>query len=210
MRQITVFGANGKVGSLVVSLALKRNYRVVAYVHRGHNFSKHSNLVIQQGDIYNARDVAKAVTGSTMVISALGSWHTSRKDILTSGMKNIIPAMEKHGIQRIVTVTGAGAWDDGDHINILQKFLHSMLSKVAPKILHDGEEHIRLLRASNLDWTAVRSPTMTNWGKKDTYALRMKLPSPFATINRHSVATALLDLAASNQYINQSPVIYRR
>lgn len=210
MQQITVFGANGKVGSLVVSQALSRNYRVVAYVHRSHSFPKHPNLVIQQGDIYDAEDVAKALTGSTAVISALGSWHTPRKDILASGMKNIVPAMEKQGIRRIVTVTGAGAWDEGDSINTLQKFLHFILAKAAPKILADGEVHIHLLRASKLDWTVVRSPIMTNRGKKNTYALRMKLPLPFATINRHSVAAALLDLAASNQHVNQSPVIYRR
>ena len=77
--QITIFGANGKVGSLVVEMALQKGLHVVAFSHGKSLFTPSDNLRIVQGDVYNAADVSSALSGSDVVVSTLGSWGTPKK-----------------------------------------------------------------------------------------------------------------------------------
>jgi putative NADH-flavin reductase len=207
--QITVFGANGKVGRLVVKEALSRGHAVAAFVHGGPLLFTHSNLTVLQGDIYDQEAVYRALRGSQAVISCLGSWHTPKKDVLSSGMKNIIPAMQGLGIRRIISLTGADARDVYDEPDLIHRWIYLALRLIAPKILKDGEDHISLLRQSDMDWTVVRSPIMNNLGK-DTYRFSVKLAPIRATINRSSVAKAMVDLVKTGQFIKAAPVILRK
>jgi putative NADH-flavin reductase len=210
MKRVTVFGATGKVGSKVVVKLLEQQNMVTAFVYGGHAFAPNPNLVIVQGDIYNATDVATALRGSEAVFSALGSWGTPKKDILTAGMRNIIPAMLTQDIKRIITLTGADARAPGDKIDHLHAFSHAFFGIFAGKILDDGENHIKLLSESELDWTILRSPVMNEFGKKGSYVLRERLPGLTATIHRDDVAAALVDLLDTDQYNRRAPVIYRK
>lgn len=210
MKQITVFGANGKIGSRIVKLLLKKGYKVVAFVHENNNVSSKPNLRIFQGDVHNPVDVQKATEGSDVVVSALGSWGAPKKDVLGSGMHSIIPAMQANKIKRIVSLTGSDAKDPHDKPSIFNRVSHAFFEAAAFKIKHDGERHMRLLRASNLDWTVLRSPVMNDAGEKGHYALRMTIPGVFATINRDDVAAAMVYLAETGEYSRKSPIIYRK
>ncbi|HTB48568.1 MAG TPA: NAD(P)H-binding protein [Verrucomicrobiae bacterium] len=206
--RVTVFGASGKVGQQVVALELGKGYSVTAFVHSHNPFKANKDLKIVTGGIEDQLAIGRALEDSDAVISALGSWHTKSKRVLTCGMNTIIPTMEEQGIRRIITVTGTGALWSGDKPSALDKLNHSLLKLVAPKVLLDGEEHIRLLAASKLDWTCVRSPVMT----RDTstkYRLRLKLPGPLATIPRSAVAQCLVDRLETRDYIRAAPVMYR-
>src|SRR4051812_42365964 len=99
--QVTVFGASGKVGRLVVAEALQRGYSVKAFVHSRNPFEDSPKLKVVKGDVYDSDDVAKALRGSDAVISCLGSWGSKRRDVLSSAMRMIIPAMTEQKIGRI-------------------------------------------------------------------------------------------------------------
>lgn len=208
--QITVFGASGKVGRLVVAQALADNYKVVAFAHHNPGFEVHPNLRVVQGDIHDRKAVSAAIKGSTLVISALGSWGGKQKDIVSAGIKNIIPVMEAHNISRIITLTGADARASGDYLGPLHRLSHLFI-KLSPvkSILHDGEQHIKLLEASGLDWTAVRSPAMNNRGRAVSFKLGNTRPKPWTTINRQSVALAIVSLIKETQYSRQAIFISR-
>lgn len=207
--QVTIFGANGKVGITVVEKALEKGCRVVAFSHGETIFKANHNLQILQGDIYNIQDVEKAVTGSDVVISALGSWGTPNKDILAEGMKNIIPSMRRHKIKRIISLTGADAFVEGDKNSALHKLTHLLINLIAKKILQDGERHIQLLKNSGLDWTVLRSPVMNEKGEPKHFILTSKKLMPWSTINRRSVAQCLIEQINDDGYIQQSPYIKR-
>ena len=207
--KIVVFGANGRVGQLVVHDALAAGHSVVAFVHGDHAFEEDSRLEVHRGDIHSPEEVDTAINGVDAVISALGSWGTQGKDILTSGMKNIIPSMQKYGVKRIVSLTGSDARMDGEDQGLISCVFRIILMTMAGKILKDGEEHMRLLSASDLDWTIVRSPVMNDRGDPAKYTLVTKKPSLLATINRASVAKALLDLVPTKDFLKQTPHIKR-
>lgn len=207
-QKIVVFGASGRVGSLVVKYALDAGYDVVAFVHRHHQLPDNPALTIIQGDIYVTEDVLNAIKGVDIVVSALGSWGTKRKDVLSSAMASIIPAMQQHGVTRIVSLTGAEARASGDHLGIIHRFAHVGIGMTAGKILRDGERHIEALEQSRLDWTVIRSPIMTS-RPVQKYTLSNHRPTPWALIQRTAVARAMVDQLSDETYIRQAPFIHR-
>lgn len=206
---IVIFGASGKVGRQVAQQLLAEGYDITAFVHRHNPLGEHERLSIVQGDIHDTAAVTSAVEGSDVVICTLGSWHTKSKDIVSSGMRAIIPAMEQQNVRRLISLTGAGALWQGDKPTIVDRLNHRLLSITAPKILHDGEEHLALLAASKLDWTCLRSPVMTN-GKHTTYHLSKRLPSLFALTPRKAIVRAIIDQLQDDSWKQQAPVVYRR
>jgi putative NADH-flavin reductase len=210
MKQVTVYGATGNIGSRIVRLLLKKGYRVVAFVHGEHTFTESPKLIVYKGDIYNKQDVAEAMHGSRAIISALGSWGTPQKDVLSAGMSAIIPAMKKQKIARIITLTGSDARVPEDKPSVLHKVTHAFFGAAAPKIMRDGEQHMRMLYKSGLQWTTLRSPVMNETGEKGAYTLRMKLPGIFATIHRDDVAEAMVWLLETGDFVHKAPVIYRK
>lgn len=207
--QLTVFGANGQVGQLVVEEALRRNYIVRAFVHGNNPFMNNDSLQVIHGNIYNENDVVEALRGSEAVISTLGSWGTPKKDILSEGMKNIIPAMHNLKINKIVSLTGSGCKSEQE-ANSPTRFLNRLpLLIIAPKVLKDAEDHIKLLEKSSLDWTILRSPIMSNSGNPKQFKIVDKIPMPWAIINRKSVAVAMLDLLENSTETIQAPFIVK-
>jgi putative NADH-flavin reductase len=207
--KVVIFGASGKIGRRLVAEMLVRGHLVRAFVHGENPFEEHLNLHVVMGDIHNAKDVESAILGCDAVLSALGSWGTKTQDILSTAMRSVIPAMENNNIKRVVSLTGADARDKNDRPNILQVFMHGVFGTIGGNVLKDGEEHIRILRSSSLDWTVLRSPVMTDSGKHGNFSLRLTLPYPWQTIHRTDVCTALCNLVESSEFVQQSPIIYR-
>ncbi len=204
--QVTVFGANGKVGQLVVAELLTRKYDIVAFVHNESQLANNAKLRTIQGDVYNADQVAEALSGSDAVVSALSSWGTPRKDVLSAAMAHIIPTMAATGTKRIISLTGADARVEGDAVSVMHVVSHALISVIAGKVLHDGEKHIELLRKSQLDWTVLRSPVMI--AKNSTvYKLGAARPSPWSAVPRRAVAQAIADQIEADSHLRQSPFI---
>lgn len=208
--KVLVFGANGRVGSLLVKQLIKQEYEVVAFIHGKNNLPKNNLLTVFKGDIYSRENVSSAMKGCDVIISALGSWGTPNKDILTSAMENIIPEMENQKIKRIITLTGADALANEEKPTLIQKITRPIFTVLAKKILEDGENHIALLEDSELDWTVVRSPVMNNMGNPKKFYFSDTPPNPFRTINRKSVAIALANQTEDTAFIHQAPYIYRK
>ena len=208
--KVIVFGANGKVGSLVTDTLLQAGHEVRAFIHNDSSLHEHPNLEIIAGDIYEAQQVQDAIQGVDAVISALGSWGTPKKDILTVGMRHIIPAMQVHGVRRIISLTGAEARAYGDELSLLHRLNHRAIGFLAGKVLEDGEMHIQLLEDTDFDWTVIRSPIMKSSGSPKAFVLSNKRPKAWQRINRAAVANAMVGQLADTQYIQQAPFITHR
>lgn len=198
IKNVIVFGAGGKVGQHIVEYALADGYHVTAFVHRHHNLPDDPNLQIATGDIYNRADIERALKDGDVVVSALSSWGTQYKDVLSAAMTNIIPVAKRYDISRIISLTGADARVDGDDISVLHRLSHFAISIVGGKVLGDGERHIKLLQDSRLDWTVIRSPIMTT-STSIAYTLDDHRPAPWALISRRAVARAMVDQIVSKQ-----------
>jgi putative NADH-flavin reductase len=207
--KVVVFGANGKVGSIVVTRLLEQNISVTAAIYGHSPLPTDKNLRVASVDVHDSQQVEQAIAGQDAVISTLGSWGTATKDILGVGMSNIIPAMQLHGIQRIISLTGAAARLPDEQLGGIDRINRLVLKGLAKPILLDGENHLSLLVKSSLNWTVVRSPVMNERGNPGAYKLQTNRPPPWSTIHRQSVARVMLELLENNLWNKQSPYINR-
>ena len=206
---VVVLGANGKVGRLVVGLALSRGLRVTACVHKSSALIQENRLKILSVDIHDGEALKAATKGADAIISALGSWRTPTKDILYSAIHNLLRQSTVENTVRLVTITGADVHIDGIRQPASSKVIRFFLRAVSRKVVKDAEKHIQLLQKSKIRWTVLRSPVMTTWGKKGGYTLSNQVPWPWQSIHRQDVAAALLDLATTEDYVREFPVIFR-
>jgi putative NADH-flavin reductase len=106
--KIVIFGASGRTGTKVVEQALDAGHIVTAFLRTPAKITiQHPGLTLFQGDVMDAAAVEKAVAGQDVVISVL---HTTRPPVpgmMETAAKNIVAAMQKHDIHRIISTTGA-------------------------------------------------------------------------------------------------------
>lgn len=204
---ITVFGASGKVGRIVVGKLLSNGHTVTLFVHKHSPFQPGENVKIIKSDVHNAAFVEAAIRGADAVVCTLSSWGTPTKDILSAAMRSAIPAMQKEGVKRIITLTGSAALLPTETVHGGDKLMRKAFIKIAGDILRDSEEHLALLSRSDLDWTTVRSPAMRR-GKKTDYRLDLQGPSMLAAVSRAAVAQAIVDQLERTDFIGQAPHIH--
>lgn len=206
IKTIVVFGAAGKVGRLVVQYALADGYKVTAFVHRHHDLPSHESLSIVKGDVYNRADIERALKDADAVVSTLSSWGTQYKNVLSTAMSSITAVAKRNGIARVISLTGADARAHGDALTLLHRISHVAITVVGGKVLRDGEQHIKLLSNSKLQWTVIRSPIMTS---KDSveYVLSSRRPAPWALVSRSAVARAMVDQIKSDHNLRSAPFI---
>jgi putative NADH-flavin reductase len=207
--KILILGAGGRLGQHIVADLLDRGHQVRAFVHRNNPLSAHVNLELFQGDIHDGAAIVEAVSGIDAVASALGSAEAPVKDISSSAMHHLVPAMDSRGIARIVSSTGSAACTDAERTSPhphLRARIDQMM-RFNPELVLDGEEHMRLLTVSGLDWTVVRAPPMR--GESGVaYALSLTPPSPGTVSSYRAVATAMVDLVLSQNWSKVAPFVW--
>ena len=85
---------------------------------------------------------------------------------------------------------------------------HVAFGLIAGKVLRDGEEHIRLLQDSDLDWTVLRSPVMNEVGGLG-YGLSDQQPAPWNSIHRQAVARAMVEQIEQSNHYRSAPYLHR-
>lgn len=82
-KKITVFGANGNVGSTFVRLAADAGYSLRAFVRTPEKFDNPdpTRVEVVRGDATDAQDVARAIGGMNVVASFLGNPYPNPRNI---------------------------------------------------------------------------------------------------------------------------------
>jgi putative NADH-flavin reductase len=158
---IVVFGANGPTGRLLVSHALAAGHQVIAVTRRPDKFpQQHPNLTVARADVLDASAVEGVVSGADAILSTLGAPYGRKQVAVYSvGARNILTAMERHQVRRIVVVSSSATdpkpyADAGFFFNrVVQPFVVNVLGKTVYEDMRRMEE---LIRNSEVDWTIVR------------------------------------------------------
>ena len=202
---IALFGATGRTGGLIMERALSAGHQVTVLVRDPSKLKQpQSELRIIEGDARQASAVADAVQGVGAVISALGSGN----ETVTLFGRNAMAAMEPAGVRRIVSLVGASVVMPGDLSSTSMSMLRLITRIFGGKMLKDGETHARELATSNLDYTLVRPPRLTDGPESGRiqHDLTLKL-GPTSSISRADLAEFLLAVALEGRYIRASPMV---
>lgn len=206
--KLAIFGASGKTGRHVVDLALAGGHTVTALIRDPSKLpTKDDRLTIVQGDVLDPVKVDQVIAGADAVISVLGHSPASPDNVLTVATDHIVAAMRKHGVRRLVSLTGAGVPDSNDQPRLWNKAISWLLARLQPKLLQDSERQAGQIRSSDLDWVIVRVPRLTDQPRKGSYRVGFVGKGTGALIPRADVADFLLKQAMDATHLRQAPMI---
>lgn len=159
---VCLFGATGRVGSIILESALANRHSVRALVRKPEKIAKsRKHLTVIEGNVLDKSDVAETMKNCDVVISALNTGGTST---LSESMPVIINNMKEKKITRIITIGTAGILQARSE-PLLYRFQSSESKR---KSTRDAEEHVKAyltLKESGLDWTIV-CPTYLPLGER--------------------------------------------
>jgi putative NADH-flavin reductase len=169
---ITVLGANGGIGSQVVSLALQGGYRVTAIVRNLDSLkTKHENLTVAKGDILQPETFLKHIINKDVVISTIGSSSLKETALYSQGAINLLRAMEETGTRRCYFISASGIEVNPSH-NVFVRFATQfILQKILKNMYADLREMEIKIKQSDLDWTIVRPPRLIDAPSTGQYRL---------------------------------------
>jgi uncharacterized protein YbjT (DUF2867 family) len=203
--RLTVFGANGRIGRLVVQQALDAGDEVVAVVRSRYNVS-HPNLeVVRVAGLTDPAALVPALKGSDAAISGVGA--TSRKDVTvaSSTTRVILRALQDAGVRRFVAVTAApvGPTPPGEGF-MTRTIAMPLLRRLLRPIYADMATMEADIRASGLDWTVVRPPRLLDKPLTGRYRLAIGANVPHGnTVSRADVAHAMRAVLADPATVGQ-------
>lgn len=187
--KLLVFGANGGIGRQVVEQALAAGHSVRAVVRNPANLSlNHENLEIVRGDILNLSSIAPYFAGQDAVISAIGANSLKPTTLYSAGMANVIQGMKAAGIKRVTGISAAPL-EVGKEIPFFEKVLMRLVLR--PLLRNPYADNRRMeaeLEASQLDWTVIRAPRLTNGAHTGRYKIGVNKHLSALGLSRADVA----------------------
>lgn len=213
MSTIAIFGATGRTGRPLVKKALDAGHSVRALVRNPQKLTlQHPNLTVIPGSSLDAAKVDETVNGSDGVISMLGPDKNSPPDLMTRSTQYIIDAMNRYGLNRLVSLTGAGVRDaqndkPGFVDNAIVFVMKNLAGAGARNALYDGINHADLIRRTNLNWTIVRGPRLNDDPAKGSYQVGYVGTVPGINLTRADLADFILKEFEQGTYIRQMPLV---
>jgi len=205
--RILVVGATGGTGRALLAQALDRGLIVTALARNPARLAlEHPRLTVLRGDVLDASTLDAAVRGQDAVLSALGHrqffWPTR---IQSSGTKNLLQAMERHGVKRFVGETALGIGDSAFRGGLIATLF--VFPLILPFYFWDKALQEQVIARSGLAWTIVRPGALTNGPRSGTVRHGRSVGSLLrsARISRADVAAFMLAQLTDDSYLRAAP-----
>jgi putative NADH-flavin reductase len=159
---IVVFGGTSGIGLETVKQALARGYMVTSITRHPERMTvDHPKLVNLKGDITQRDSFNDVIEGKDAVISSIGLGPTRKEvTVYSSGMTNVLAAMQQFGVSRVISITGIGAGDSKGHGGFFyDRILNPLLLKTD---YADKTRQEQILKQSEVEWTIVRPGFLTD------------------------------------------------
>ncbi|MDT7843294.1 NAD(P)-dependent oxidoreductase [Streptomyces justiciae] len=191
--RVTVLGASGAIGRLVVQQLLDYGHEVTALVRSPAKLALiHTHLTVVTGQLSDRDAVERAVSGTDAVISALGpsmKRSTTGREV-TDGTRAVVKAMETEQVTRFIGLATPSLADPQDRPHWKHKVLPVMAGLMFPNALAELKGMTAAVTDSDLDYTIARITVPTN--KPATGRIR----SGFLGHDRIGSAMSRADIAA--------------
>lgn len=206
--RLTVFGANGATGRLLVKQALDAGHEVTAVTRRPADFPfADTRLAVVAGDVRDGQAVTRALDGSEAVASSLGVPFTRKPvTIYSEGVSVIVAAMSRLGLKRLVVVSSTTVEphahaEGGFMLNrVMQPLVSATIGKTTYADMRAMED---ILRGSDLDWTVVRPAGLFDAGRVSSYQVSDG-PLDGVFTSRDDLAACLLAQAGDSRFVRKA------
>ena len=208
MPNILVLGAAGPLGRHVVERAIAQRHSVTAFVRDAARYEAPAGATVVQGDVLEARSLEQAVPGCDAVVWAVGGPNTKQgraavPDTCERGTRHLIAAMTAAGVRRVVAVSVWGVGDSRGRAPLPIRLV--VFDRIIRDEIADKTRQEELLRASDLDWTIVRPPQLTDGPATGSFRhaeqLRYGLRSQ---LSRSDLAAFMLEQLERDDYVRKT------
>ena len=194
---ITVFGANGNLGSHFVNQALEAGFKIKAFVRNSstYEYSNNSKVEVIEGNATNIEDIEKAVTKTDVIVSCLGN--PKKVQIMYKSHDNILTATSKQtNIPKCILISSIGcrgtSW-----------IIKQMLTLIGGKSSFDDYEKAdkRISEEKSVPFVLVIPYALTDKEGRGKYYVTKKQNGTFLkSISRADVAKFMLDAVTDDQW----------
>lgn len=207
--KVAIFGAAGGIGKYAVQHALRKGYKVNAFVRNPDKLTiAHENVTICKGEIDDSKAVEDAISGCDAVIWCVGIPMKKYEGTPSlDGHKVLLKAMNECGITRLVdwaTPSVPFSKDKKSFITVVPGIIAGIALKQAKnEMIAIGD----IVSKSNLDWTLVRfmAPKNTPYtGKVKVGFGDVKMSF---NISREDIAAFMVEQVENNQFVHSMPII---
>lgn len=205
--KITIFGVEGDTLRFLIEQALQAGHAVVLFTPESDLIPNRENLVIHTGDFRDMEAVSAAIEGSDAVISIVRPDEASLNGEIPHGIDNIVNAMKKNQVSRIIWSTSTCISDPIDRPTIFSHMLNAFQVMKAQKSINKAKKGSRILQQSGLDWTIVRAPILTNATSNGVYRIGYIDKSMHTTCSRENFADFILKQIESDVWLHTMPVV---
>jgi putative NADH-flavin reductase len=210
---IAIFGASGATGNLLTERSLAAGYSVTALVRTPEKFPFRDKVQVIHGSAFDPAAVVQTIAGADVVLSTLGAHSPIRNEnVLPRAVPIIVEVMQQtvsqpKPVRRIIVLGSAGALPDSLDKQpawrhwFVQKIVYNTFLKwpVAEQIAQ-----YKILASSNLDWTMVMPPMLTNGPARGHIRIDgQALPPNGMKISRADVADFMMQQIDNPQWIKK-------
>jgi len=213
---ILVYGATGKIGSLVVDEALRRGHQVTAVSRDPSQIDKQADsLTVVRGDLLDEASIRSLAEGQDVVIVAvrgiIGDSKTAENALQFIALQRLISVYRSLGDQapRLIHVGGAGSLEVDSGERYADKLPRLFLPKGLEAEIDGQVRALEFLRAvADVVWTYVTPPrNFTNGDRTGDYRIggdrMLEDARGRSRVSRADFAVALVDEAESGAHAGQ-------
>jgi putative NADH-flavin reductase len=204
--KVLIIGATGATGQILMREALAQGHEVTALARNPSAVVPEDyRLRVLQGNALDVSSVEAAVIGQDAVLMALGTRSARPTTLFSESTRNVIGAMDKHGVRRLVCITGIGVGDSKGHVG----FLYDRIIRpfVVRNVYEDKERQEEAIEQSDLEWVIVRPAQLTDEPARGEYKVYLKGSYTATKISRADVADFMLAQMKDSTYVHKTPVI---
>jgi putative NADH-flavin reductase len=197
--RLTVLGATGGIGKLLIPMALEQGHEVTAFARAPEKISRNGGrLHIVGGDLFNSRQMAEAIRGSDAVLSAFGPTTLRPTHLRRDFGRTLVEAVRQAGVPRFIHVSSAFCFDEGG--GLLYAVMTNTLFR---NVTIDHRDADKEMAQSDLGWTILRPPRLLDRPAIGQHRVVVDHIPKGLTITRADVATFMLQEATTPRHVHQ-------
>lgn len=207
--QVTIIGASGQLGKMVLNEAINRGYTVKALVRNPKKLGALKDKAeIITGSLLEELRVAEALEGSDAIINVSGAVKEPNQVKKFDRIGEIlIKKMRQQGVRRLINISLAVISLPHETLDLQRKMLKTLVNLFF-KTKKEVQEAVmnRILPEKDISWTFVRPAFFsTKVGTRVVVADEYKMPG--TTIRLEDLAMFMVDQVTSTEWIGKAPFV---
>lgn len=203
--RVLLIGATGKTGGHALEILLEQGHTVTAVCRNPAALAaRHERLTVVKGDARDAASLEQAAEGQEAALVAFGPRSIKKDDLQEALMRNLVPALEKHGVKRVVNLSALGAGDSYRYSPLVWKIVMGTLLK---SVFVDKERGEAILHASGLDYVNVRPGQLLDAPARGGVKASLDGTGLGQQMTRADLARFMVEQLSSDAWVRTSPLI---